>query len=79
MGAGSDAETHGPPGRFPYNFARILERVNYTQTVMGGQIGRPRIPYFSNPRVTYRGLVTGIKGRQDNARVLFERRYDWVL
>ncbi len=78
MSAGTEPENQVPPSRFPYAYARIIERKHFTQTVMGSQLNAPRIPYFSTPSVWYKGWVLGVKNRQDNARVLTMRRYDWA-
>jgi hypothetical protein len=75
MGAGPDPASR-LPSRFPYNQGRILERINFTNTVMANvQVGGIKIPYFSNPTVWYQGMQTGIKDRQDNAKVLTITRF----
>jgi hypothetical protein len=73
MGAGSDVASHSP-SRFPFNYARVLERANGTNTVMANFPGE-KIPYFSNPRVWVRGMPTGVKKFQENAKVLTMTRY----
>jgi len=77
MGAGADPENQAGT-RWPYGYGRIVERVNFTQTVMGGQLNAPRLPYFSNPNIWWKGFVLGVKGRQDNSRVLNMRRYEFL-
>jgi hypothetical protein len=49
---------------WPYQVARY-------RGLQGGCGGRPRIPFWSNPRIMYKGEPTGTAAA-DNARVILE-------
>jgi len=64
-------------GRYPYGHGLCNVRARW-RTVMAYNTNArcPRIiPYFSNPKVRYRGLATGDPERRDNARVLNETAF----
>lgn len=72
LGANHDAENCGNIG-YPDNYAQKYCSSGGYRTVMSygcDNIGVPRVPYFSNPFVSYKSLPTGVIGKTDNARVL---------
>jgi hypothetical protein len=52
-----------------FPFAAPHPRGNTGTVMFQGTIIDPRIPYFSNPSVTYNGLSVGVANSQDHARV----------
>lgn len=55
----------------PWSFGHYVESGTPYRTVMSYQCPQgncTRVPYFSNPRVSFNGAPTGIDGQRDNAR-----------
>jgi len=74
LGANHDTENCGNIG-YPDNYAQKYCNTGGYRTVMSygcDNIGVPRVPYFSNPFVSYKSLPTGVVGKTDNARILNE-------
>jgi hypothetical protein len=61
MGCAHDRENAGVPGLFSYSYG-YQDPNNEFRTVMAYSCpgGCPRVQHFSNPDVTYNGLVTGV-------------------
>jgi hypothetical protein len=74
LGCNHEPEVEIPPAlaAYPYAFAHYEPGV--FRTIMDSSTGTcddcPKIPYFSNPEVSYEGRPTGVRDRRDNARVV---------
>jgi hypothetical protein len=59
------------PGPLPYGYAYALDPLLRTIMVSGSNPCQcPKIPHYSNPKVRYGGVPTGIPNDRDNARAL---------
>jgi hypothetical protein len=75
LGAHHDRANASGPGAFPYSYGFVSVAGDF-RTVMsydspscpGGSCNR--IPYFSNPGITYLGRATGVADSEDNARTI---------
>jgi len=59
-----------PDGFGHFGIAENLRTIMSYANVANGCVGCVRVPYFSNPNVSYNGWTTGILGSRDNSRVL---------
>lgn len=68
MGANHNKENAGGSGAYSYSYGHHLANGAY-RTVMAYAPGA-RIPYFSNPNVSYLGYPTGVANQADNTQTL---------
>lgn len=70
FGATHDRENSDTPGVFPYSYGyRFTAQGTVYHDVMAYEPGE-RIPFFSNPRLSFKGVPLGIPGVCDVARTL---------
>ena len=73
LGAGHDA-SDPTPRNIPYAYGKTFTLGNYTVGDIMSNDGVERIPYYSNPNVSYQGVPTGNPDNSphpaDNARVM---------
>jgi Metallo-peptidase family M12 len=68
LGSDHDAANSGGAPAYTYSYGyRFTGNSTQYRTVMAYQPGT-RIPYFSNPRLTYEGAALGVAGQADNAQ-----------
>jgi hypothetical protein len=73
LGARHDRHTDALDSPFPYGHGYVNgTKWRDIMSYQGGCEGCPRIPYWSNPRITYNGEPTGTDAN-DNARVILEQ------
>jgi peptidyl-Asp metalloendopeptidase len=70
FGCAHDVANAGGQGLFPYSYGQYF--VGNSGKTWGTIMSYPgqRIPYFSNPELTYDGQPTGASGVRDNARTI---------
>lgn len=78
MASHHNPENGGTP-TFPYGFGHYVNGsfrtvMSYVDPCTSGCV---RVPYFSNPSITFNGFATGIENARDNARSI-NNTADWI-
>ena len=73
QGANHDARVPWPLSRTGYNYGHVFGRF---RTIMSTDTSRTRIPIFSNPRVKYEGVPTGVRGVSNNVKAITNTRFE---
>lgn len=72
LGARHDRRIDANNTPFPYGHGYVTDKWRTMMSYQSGCDGCPRIPFWSNPRVLYKGEPTGTL-TEDNARVILEQ------